>query len=437
MGSARRNSAQERRLKVKIGVPKETFPGERRVALVPGSLAALKKLGAEVLVESGAGEQAGFLDESYNSAGATIVSDRDQLFGDADIICQVRAAVANPDQGQADIQRLREGQILVAQCDPLTDPQAMSKVAERKAVAFAMELMPRITRAQSMDVLSSMATIAGYKAVLIAASHLPQMFPMMMTAAGTLTPARVFVIGAGVAGLQAIATARKLGAVVSAYDVRPAVKEQVQSLGAKFVEMELDTAEGEGGYARAMDEEFYRRQRELMLRVVADMDVVITTAAIPGKQSPILVTENMVQVMPPGSVIVDLAAERGGNCELTKGGETIIAHDVTIIGPLNIPSEIPKHASQMYSNNLTTFLKSLIKDGKPVLDMTDECIAGTLVTRGGDVVHSFVRELAGMGPLEEKAPAAPPPEAADTPPAPAPSPPPDEEPTDTYKLSDN
>ncbi len=428
---------------MKIGVPKETFPGERRVALVPGSLAALKKLGAEVLVESGAGNEAGFLDKAYESAGATIVKDRGQLFRDADLICQVRAAVANPDLGQADLDQLREGQILVAQCDPLSDPQAMSKVAEQQAVVFAMELMPRITRAQSMDVLSSMATIAGYKAVLLAASHLPQMFPMMMTAAGTLTPARVFVIGAGVAGLQAIATSRKLGAVVSAYDVRPAVKEQVQSLGAKFVEMELDTAEGEGGYAREMDEEFYRLQRELMLRVVADMDVVITTAAIPGKQSPILVTENMVQVMPPGSVIVDLAAERGGNCELTKAGETITAHDVTIIGPLNISSDIPKHASQMYSNNLTTFLKSLIKDGTPVLDMTDECIAGTVVTRGGQVVHGFVRELAGLGPLVEKAvetptsPTAPPPEAADSPPSSESAALPDAEPTDTYKLSDD
>ncbi len=424
---------------MKIGVPKETFPGERRVALVPGSLAALKKLGAEVLVESGAGIEAGYLDDAYIQAGATIVTDRDQLFRDVDLICQVRAAVANPEAGQSDLDRLREGQILVAQCDPLSDPSAMSKIAERKAVVFAMELMPRITRAQSMDVLSSMATIAGYRAVLLAATHLPQMFPMMMTAAGTLKPARVFVIGAGVAGLQAIATSRKLGAVVSGYDVRPAVKEQVESLGAKFVEMELDAAEGKGGYAREMDEEFYRLQRELMLRVVAGNDVVITTAAIPGKKAPILITENMVQVMPPGSVIVDLAAERGGNCELTQPGETITAHDVTILGPLNLSSDIPKHASQMYSNNLTTFLKSLIQDGKPVLDMTDECIAGTLVARGGDIVHSFVRELAGLGPLEQKVsiPPPPPPAAADTPLPSGSGSLVEDEPTDTYKLSND
>ena len=376
---------------VKIAVPKETFPGERRVAIVPGSVGALKKLGAHVLVETGAGVEAGFPDDAYTSAGASLIGDRDQLFREADVVAQVRAAVANPTTGQADLSRLQQGDIVIAQCDPLSDPKAMEAAAGRGAAIFAMELMPRITRAQSMDVLSSMATIAGYKAVLLAADNLPQMFPMMMTAAGTLTPARVFIVGAGVAGLQAIATARRLGGVVSAYDVRPAVKEQVQSLGARFVEMELETAEGKGGYAREMNEEFYAKQRELMLKVVSEMDVVITTAAIPGKKAPILVTEEMVKAMPPGSVIVDLAAERGGNCELTKPGEVIVAHGVTIIGPLNISSDIPKHASQMYSNNLTTFLKSLIKDGQPVIDMTDECIAGTLVTKGGQLVHPFVQ----------------------------------------------
>ncbi len=437
---------------MKIAVPKETFPGERRVALVPGSLAALKKLGAHVLVEAGAGHQAGFLDEAYTSEGATLVTDRDELFRDADIVCQVRAAVANPEAGQADIPRLRAGQILIAQCDPLSDPQQIVQIAAQKAVVFAMELMPRITRAQSMDVLSSMATIAGYKAVLLAANSLPQMFPMMMTAAGTLTPARVFIVGAGVAGLQAIATAKRLGAVVNAYDVRPDVKEQVESLGGRFVEMDLDTAEGEGGYARQMDETFYQKQREMMLKVVAESDVVITTAAVPGKKAPTLVTENTVQVMPPGSVLVDLAAERGGNCELTKPGETVTVHDVTILGPTNLASDIPRHASQMYSNNLTTFLKSLLQDGTPVLDMTDECIAGTLVTKDGEVVHSFVRELAGLGPLQEapsgeapseEAPAEEsppaPPEASPPPPSPAQSetPPVDEEPTDTFQLSDD
>ena len=421
---------------VKIAVPKETFPGERRVAVVPGSLSALKKLGADVLVESGAGVEAGFPDQTYADSGATILSDRDQLFRDADVVCQVRAAVANPETGQADLDQLQDGDVLIAQCDPLSDPKAMEAAAERKAAIFAMELMPRITRAQSMDVLSSMATIAGYKAVLLAADRLPQMFPMLMTAAGTLTPAKVFIIGAGVAGLQAIATAKRLGALVNAYDVRPAVKEQVESLGGKFVEMELETAEGEGGYAREMNEEFYAKQRELMLKVVAETDVVITTAAIPGKQAPILVTEEMVQVMPPGSVIVDLAAERGGNCELTKAGEVVEAHGVTILGPLNVPSEIPKHASQMYSNNLTTFLKSLIKDGQPVIDMTDECIAGTLVTKGGQLVHPFVRELSGLEPLDDAPDEPPPPET------PAPEPEDstddeDDEPTDTFKLADD
>lgn len=421
---------------MKIAVPQETFPGERRVAIVPASLGPLKKLGAEVLVEAGAGQEAGFPDQSYQAAGATIVPDRDQLFREADVICQVRAAVANPQFAQADLDRLQSGDILVAQCDPLSEPQAMVAAAGRDAAIFAMELMPRITRAQSMDVLSSMATIAGYKAVLMAADHLPQMFPMMMTAAGTLKPARVFVLGAGVAGLQAIATSKRLGAIVSAYDVRPEVKEQVESLGAKFVILELEAAEGEGGYARQMDEAFYAKQREMMLKVVAETDVVITTAAVPGKKAPILLTQEMVQAMPPGSVVVDLAAERGGNCELTRPGETITVNGVTILGPLNVPSDIPRHASQMYSNNLTTFLKLLIKNGQVVLDMTDECVAGTLVTRGGQVVHPFVRELAGLGPLKQRETTAPPGTPASAGPA-SNHAAPEEEPQDTYRLSED
>ncbi|MFG0332018.1 MAG: Re/Si-specific NAD(P)(+) transhydrogenase subunit alpha [Maioricimonas sp. JB049] len=412
-----------------IGIPRETFPGERRVGLVPTAVKPLTRLGAELLVESQAGLAAGYPDQAYVDAGAKIAASRDEIFASSDLLVQVRAAASNPATGQADLEKLREGQFLIAMCDPLSDPQAMANSAERGAMIFSLELVPRITRAQSMDVLSSMATIAGYKAVLLAANHLPQMFPMMMTAAGTLAPARVFVVGAGVAGLQAIATAKRLGAVVLGYDVRPAVKEQVESLGGKFVEMELETAEGTGGYAREMDEEFYRKQREMMLRVVAECDVVITTAAIPGKKAPILITEEMVQAMPPGSAIVDLAAERGGNCELTQAGEVVEAHDVTILGPLNIPSDIPRHASQMYSNNVTTFLKSLIKDGQVVLDLTDEVIAGTLVTRGGKCVHPFVRELAGLPPLEDE-------EQAATEAAEVEAPASDEPPADTYRLSE-
>jgi len=390
-----------------IAVPKETFPGERRVALVPSSLKVLKKLDANVLIESGAGLAAGYSNEMYEQAGAKVVSDRAELFQQASIVLQVRASAANPEAGRADLDRLRPDQCLIAQCDPLSDCAGMQSLADRQAAVFALELVPRITRAQSMDVLSSMATIAGYKAVLLAANHLPQMFPMLMTAAGTLAPARAFVIGAGVAGLQAIATARRLGAVVQGYDVRPAVKEQVESLGAKFVEMELETAEGSGGYAREMDEEFYRKQRELMLRVVRESDVVITTAAIPGKQSPILVTKEMVEAMPRGAVIVDLAAERGGNCELTRAGETVDADGVTILGPLNIPSELPRDASQMYSNNVTTFLKLLIKQGQLVIDLKDEVVAGTLVCKGGAVLHPLIRKLAGLPELQPEPPPQP------------------------------
>ena len=379
-----------------IGVTKESFPGERRVALVPNSVSTLKKLNVEVSVERDAGTRAGFLDADYESAGAKIVENRQDVIQTSDILLQVRAAVANPENGMEDLASLKEDQVLIAQCDPLSDPKMMQDLAGRRATIFALELVPRITRAQSMDVLSSMATIAGYKAVLLAASYSPQMFPMMMTAAGTLTPARVFILGAGVAGLQAIATAKRLGAVVNAYDVRPVVKEQVESLGGKFVEMDLGTAEGEGGYAKEMDEEFYRKQRELMLKVIAESDVVITTAAIPGKKAPILVTEEMVQVMPAGGVIVDLAAERGGNCELTKSGETVEAHGITILGPENVPSDIPRHASQMFSNNLTTFLKSLITNGEINVDLNDEVITGTLVTYQGEMVHPLCRKIAGL-----------------------------------------
>jgi NAD(P) transhydrogenase subunit alpha len=383
---------------MKIGVPKETYPGERRVALVPAAIPPLVKSGMEVLIEHSAGAAAGFPDGQFQEKGATIVG-RNEAFA-ADVVFQVRCLGANPQAGHFDLQLLREQQVLIGLCDPLAMPEEARIVAERGATLFALELMPRITRAQSMDVLSSMATILGYKGVLLAANALPKLFPMLTTAAGTLTPAKVLVVGVGVAGLQAIASARRLGAVVSAYDVRPAVKEQVQSLGAKFVEMDLETsrAEGQGGYAQVMDEEFYRKQRELMLRVVAEQDVVITTAAIPGKRAPILVTEAMVQAMPPGSVIVDLAAERGGNCELTQPGETIEVHGVTILGPANLPAEVPYHASQMYARNITTFFQHLVKQGLPAIATDDEIIRETLVCRDGMVTHPRIESLlAGSG----------------------------------------
>ena len=378
-----------------IGVPKETFPGERRVALIPNDVPALVKAGAEVLVQSEAGLSAGYRDGDYEEKGAKVVKSREEVFQKSDVILQVRTLGANPEKGMEDMKLLREGQVVIGFMEPLTAPEPLQELAKQKVVAFALELIPRITRAQSMDVLSSQATVAGYKAALLAADTLPRMFPMMMTAAGTILAARVFVVGAGVAGLQAIATARRLGANVSAYDIRPAVKEQVQSLGAKFVELELETAEAEdkGGYAKAMDEEFYRKQREMMTRVVAESDVVITTAAVPGKKAPILVTEEMIKGMKEGSVIVDLAAERGGNCELTKPGETIQKHGVTIIGAMNLPSTIPYHASQMYSKNITNFLKLMIQDGKLNVDVDDEIIKETMVTRDGQIVNARVKEV--------------------------------------------
>ena len=380
------------------GVPKETFPGERRVAQIPAGLPALAKAGVEVLVEAGAGEAAGFLDAAYQEKGARIAPNREEVFEKADVVLQVRAGGANPDAGLADLRRMRQGQVLIGFMEPYSEPQAVRELNDRKVTSFAMELVPRITRAQSMDALSSMATVAGYQAVLMAAGTLPKMFPMMMTAAGTVVPAKVFVVGAGVAGLQAIATARRLGAVVSGYDVRPVVKEQVESLGAKFVEMELETetAEGSGGYAREMGEEFYRRQREMMTRVLSESDVVITTAAVPGKKAPILITWEMVMAMPPGSVIVDLAAERGGNCEITKPGETVVEQGITILGPVNLPATIPYHASQMYAKNVSNLLLLLVKEGKIDLDMEDEVVRETLFTRDGEVANARVREILSL-----------------------------------------
>ncbi|MCH7802846.1 MAG: Re/Si-specific NAD(P)(+) transhydrogenase subunit alpha [Acidobacteria bacterium] len=377
-----------------VGVPIETYPAERRVALVPLVAADLAKAGLEVVVQPGAGEKAGFPDAAYQKVKARLVSDRTQLFSLADVILQVNFLDAHPGAGD-DLELLRQGQIVLGLLNPFGAPQTAQKLAQRGVTAFALELLPRIGRAQPMDALTSMATIAGYKAVLVAAVELNKMYPLMMTAAGTIRPSRVFVIGAGVAGLQAIATAHRLGALVQAYDVRPAVKEQVESLGAKFVELELNTegSEGSGGYAEAMDEEFYRRQREMMARVVAKSDVVITTAAVAGRKAPMLITEEAVQGMHPGSVIVDLAAEGGGNCELTRPGERVEYNGVTILGPTDLPSTVAHHASQMYAKNVSAFLHNLVKEGQLDLNLEDEIIRDTLLTHQGEVINPQVREL--------------------------------------------
>ena len=387
------------------GIPRESDPGERRVALVPSSVSVLRKAGLEVLVEPDAGRSAGCPDALYAAQGAGVAASRQDLFSRADILLQVRALGASGDPGRADLEFLRPGQVLIAGCDPLWCPQAIAEAATRGTTVFSLELVPRITRAQSMDILSSMATIAGYRAVLLAAAAAPRMFPMMMTAAGTLKAARVLVIGAGVAGLQAIATAKRLGAVVSGYDIRPAVREQVESLGARFVELDVraDDAEAKSGYAKQMSDDFYQRQRDAMKKVIAGCDVVITTAAIPGKKSPVLVTREMVEAMPPGSVIVDIAAERGGNCELTVPDTTIDHGGVTILGPVNPASSIPVHASEMLSRNITTFLLPMVRAGALKIDVSDEIVRETLVAQGGEVVHPRVRELLGLTALNTHA----------------------------------
>ena len=378
-----------------VGVVKESFPGERRVALIPAVVPNLAKAGLEVMVETGAGWQAGYPDEAFVEKGVKIAPDRGSVFAAADIIVQVLCYGSNDKTGRTDIPLLRRGQVLIGFLRPLGSKQTVEEIAGTGAIAFSVELMPRTTRAQSMDALSSMATICGYKAVLIAANTLPRLFPMMTTAAGTITPGRVLVIGAGVAGLQAIATAKRLGAVISGYDLRPAAKEQVQSLGARFVELPIEAkdAQDAGGYAKAQDEAFYARQRELLGRVVAESDVVITTAVVPGKKAPVLVTKEMVQGMAPGSVIVDLAAERGGNCELTRAEETTVVNGVTIVGEINLASTVPYHASQMYARNVVSFLTLLAKGGKLNLNMQDDIIRDTLITQGGELVNARVREF--------------------------------------------
>jgi NAD(P) transhydrogenase subunit alpha len=382
-----------------IGIPAEIKTAEKRVAMSPANVQSLTDKGVKVLFQTNAGDAAGYPDTQYTAAGATISSDRAEIFAQADIILQVQSFGSNNDNSEADLASLRSGQLVIGMMDPLASPQAAQAVADKGATAIALELVPRISRAQSMDVLSSMATLAGYKAVLMGASAAPRIFPMLMTAAGTLQPARVLIMGVGVAGLQACATAKRLGAVVEAYDVRPAAREQIISVGAKPVELDLDTgeSEGAGGYAKAQGEDFLQRQRELMTAVVAQQDIIITTAAIPGAKSPILVTEDMVKAMKPGAVIVDLAAERGGNCDLTEQGKTVVAHGVTILGPENVPSELAYHASQMYGKNMQTLLELIIdEEGNLNLDFNDEIVAGTVVAHQGEIPHPHMRKLLGL-----------------------------------------
>ena len=383
---------------MQVGVPKESVPGERRVALVPETVGRLVKAKVEVLVQSGAGEAAFFPDEEYRAAGAVLSPDARTVFGRADLVVKVQRPVKVEAQGVHEVDLLREGAALVTFLQPLANPDLVRQLAARKVTSFSMDAVPRITRAQKMDALSSQATVAGYQAVLIAATRLPRFFPMFMTAAGTVSPAKVLVIGAGVAGLQAIATAKRLGAVVSAYDTRPVVKEQVQSLGGKFVEIDLGTkdTEGAGGYARALGEDVLRRQQELLARTVAESDVVITTAQVPGARAPLIVRDEAVARMRPGSVIVDLAAEQGGNVEGTEAGRDVVRHGVLLVGAGNLPSTIPYHASQMYSRNVHALLSEMIdKEGRLVLNFEDEIIRETCITHAGRVVHGPTAALVG------------------------------------------
>jgi NAD(P) transhydrogenase subunit alpha len=389
---------------MKAGVLKETWPGETRVALVPGVVPALAKAGAEVAIEPGAGDAAGFPDAEYLEKGARLAS-RDEILAEASVLLSVRSFSAGADA--EGLSRLQPHHVVIGFLDPLQRPEGASALAGRGVTSFALELVPRISRAQSMDALSSTATMVGYKAVLLAASALPRMVPMMMTAAGTVAPARVLVIGAGVAGLQAIATARRLGAVVVAYDVRPAVKEQIQSLGAKFVELPLDTASAEdrGGYAKAQDESFLGRQRELLARVVSDSDVVIGAAAVPGRRAPVLVSAAMLEGMRPGSVVVDLAAEQGGNCEASEPGRDVLRHGVKVLAPLSLAATVPHHASQLYARNVANFVVNMTRKGELQLASDDEIVRESMLTRGGEVVHPRVREALALPPLPAPVPA--------------------------------
>ncbi|MDC0831600.1 Re/Si-specific NAD(P)(+) transhydrogenase subunit alpha [Geitlerinema sp. CS-897] len=376
---------------MKVAVAKEIEVGERRVALVPDIVARLVKQGLDVRVEAGAGDGAFFPDSAYEAAGATVIADTAELWGNSDVILKVAPPTSE------EIDRLHEGQTTIGFLNPLGDPERIQKLAERRVTALSMELIPRTSRAQSMDALSSQAGVAGYKAVLIAASALPKFFPMLTTAAGTIRPAKVFVVGAGVAGLQAIATSRRLGAVVEAFDIRPAVKEEVQSLGAKFVEVALEEETvATGGYAKEISERSKQKTQEAIANSVSQADVVITTAQVPGKRAPVIVTDDMISQMNPGSVVVDLAAEQGGNCEGTEAGGHVVRHGVTLIGPLNLPASLPVHASQMYAKNVSTLLQYLVKDNVLTLDLEDDIPDSICVTIGGEIHNSRVREALGV-----------------------------------------
>ena len=387
-----------------IGITRELVAGENRVSLCPDNVQSLVDKGLELWIEQNAGAQAGFSDEDYTSVGAKVVSDRDELFAKSDVILQVQSFGSNTENADDDLKRLKAKQLVIGMMDPLAQPQAAQQVAGTGATAIALEMVPRISRAQSMDVLSSMATLAGYRSVLLGAEAAPRILPMLMTAAGTLQPARVLIMGVGVAGLQACATAKRLGAVVEAYDVRPAAREQIISVGATPVELDLPTesSEGAGGYAKKQSEEFLRMQREQMTEVVARQDIIITTAAIPGAKSPILVTEDMLKAMKTGSVLVDLAAERGGNCESTQMGTTVVAHGVTIVGPENLASDVAYHASQMYGKNIQTLLELILEEGEINLDFEDEIVAGTVIAHAGEVPHPYMRKLLDLPPLENE-----------------------------------
>jgi NAD(P) transhydrogenase subunit alpha len=369
---------------MKIGVPKETMPGEARVGLVPETVGRLVKANNTVVVERGAGTASSFTDDAYEKAGAQLVENAFE----ADLVAKVQKP------SDAEIAKLRSGTTLIAFLQPLTNHELVRALAAQGVTALSMDAIPRITRAQPMDALSSQATVAGYKAVLLAAATLPRFFPMLTTAAGTIAPAKALIIGAGVAGLQAIATARRLGAVVEAFDTRPVVKEQVQSLGAKFLEIDLgESGAGQGGYAKELSEEAHRKEVELLAKAARENDIIITTAAIPGRKAPVLITKEMIPTMKPGSVIVDLAAETGGNAELTEPGKTIVTHGVTIIGQLNVPSSMPFHASQMYSRNIASLLGLMLKkDGTFDLNLGDEVVKGTVITHGGQVVHGATQK---------------------------------------------